>query len=258
MNPDVSRRRLDPLETSGGRPYTWGRPPRLSFLRDIITRRKSGIQKQMNDSVEPLHVIIVDDDPLVRRALARLFRLADYDVTSCESASELLNLELERPAGPTCLVLDVHMPRVTGLDLLDELNRRGITIPVIFLTGFGDVPSSVRAMKGGAVEFLEKPYDEDELLAAVARALELHRRTLLDENAIREVQQRVDSLSPREREVLEHVITGRLNKQVAARLGISEKTVKVHRARVMEKMNVRSVAELVRAAAKVGITGPSQ
>jgi RNA polymerase sigma factor (sigma-70 family) len=212
----------------------------------------------MDDATDKARVIIVDDDPLVRRALTRLFRFAEYDVTSCSSAPELLELDLEQPSGPTCLVLDVHMPRVTGLDLLDELNRRGVTIPAVFLTGFGDVPSSVRAMKAGAVEFFEKPYNEDELLEAVAAAVERHRRILVDEQTTRLVQERVDSLSPREREVLEHVITGRLNKQVAARLGISEKTVKVHRARVMEKMAVRSVAELVRAAAEVGITGPQK
>jgi RNA polymerase sigma factor (sigma-70 family) len=154
---------------------------------------------------------------------------------------------------PGCLVLDIQMPGVSGLELQDEIVRAGFNLPVIFLTGYGTVPASVRAMKAGAVDFLEKPVDDDTLLDVIQHAVERNRRARLEQAEIRKIQRRVESLSPRERQVLGLLITGMLNKQIAAELGIAEKTIKVHRARVMEKMQAGSMAELVRLAGKLAI-----
>jgi len=205
----------------------------------------------MRDS-EPL-VCIVDDDPGIRRALSRLIRVAGLRVECFPSAQAFR----ENPDEdcPRCLVLDVRMPGQSGLDLQAELGRIGLDIPIVFITGHGDVPSSVRAMRGGAVDFLEKPFDHRELLASIHRALELSRQSRAGARERAEIERRVASLTSRERQVMETVVTGLMNKQIADRLGAAEKTIKVHRGRVMQKMQAGSVADLVRMAEKVGI-GP--
>jgi FixJ family two-component response regulator len=189
-------------------------------------------------------VFLVDDDPGVRKALARLLRAAGHAVETFDAPGELL--ARERYNGPGCVVLDLRMPGMTGIELREALERAGSTLPVIFVTGYGDVPTSVRAMKAGAVDFLTKPVNDQELLAAVERALRRDteaREGRAEDEALRA---RYGRLTPREREVCALVATGSLNKQIAAGLGASEKTIKVHRARVMEKLGVGSVAELVR------------
>jgi FixJ family two-component response regulator len=189
-------------------------------------------------------VFVVDDDASMRRGLARLLRSLGYRVEVYASAQAFLD---RAPAGETaCVVVDLRMPGLDGLDLQARLAARGEDLPLVFVSGHGDVPSSVRAMKAGAVDFLTKPFDESQLGAAVERALGRH-ASLRASRASREaLQARFLTLTPREREVCEQVADGLLNKQVAERLGTSEKTVKVHRARVMEKLGVRSVTELVR------------
>jgi len=199
-------------------------------------------------------VFVVDDDPSVRKSLGRLIASAGYAVEAFASAREFL--ARERYAGPSCLVLDVRMPALTGLDLQEALASARHRTSIVFVTGHGDVASSVRAMKGGAVDFLTKPFDEKDLLAAIARAVARDARDRGDEARVTEVQARVQTLTPRETEVFALVVTGMLNKQIAAQLGIGEKTVKVHRARVMEKMRAGSVAELVRLADRVGVIVP--
>ncbi|WP_298931592.1 response regulator [uncultured Ramlibacter sp.] len=189
-------------------------------------------------------VYVVDDDALVRTAMARLLSTADYSVCQFESAESFLRQHDNKAHG--CVILDIAMPGLDGLALQDALADGGSCMPVIFLTGRADVPMCARAMKSGAFDFLTKPVDETVLFSAVARALERD-AALRTGRAQREATElRFSTLTPREREVLTHVIAGRLNKQIAADLGTAEKTVKVHRARGMEKMHVRSVAELVR------------
>jgi RNA polymerase sigma factor (sigma-70 family) len=199
-------------------------------------------------------VFVVDDDPSVRGGLARLFKSVGLAAEAFASAREFL--ELPSPEGPACLVLDVRLPELSGLDLQTGLARAGVAIPIIFITGYGTVPTSVRAMKAGAADFLEKPVDEQQLLDAVHRALEQDRRARQERAEVAERRRRLESLTPREREVLAYVVAGRLNKQIAAELGTSEKTVKVHRARVMEKMKVASLAELARLAEKLDLSLP--
>jgi len=196
-------------------------------------------------------VFVVDDNPSVRRSLKRLIRSAGFTVESFASAQEFLTGP--RPDIAGCLVLDIHMPGVSGLDLQDELAAAAVNLPIIFLTGYGTVPASVRAMKAGAVDFLEKPVDDRALVAAIHQAVERNRQARLEQTEIREIQGRLDSLSPRERGVLSPLLTGMLNKQIAFELGTMEKTIKVHRGRVMEKMQAGSMAELVRLAGKVGL-----
>ena len=196
-------------------------------------------------------VFVVDDDPSVRRSLTRLIKSAGFAVESFASAQEFL--EHPRPDMPGCLVLDLQMPRASGLELQDWLAGTELNLPIIFLTGYGTVSASVRAMKAGAVDFLEKPVDDNTLLDAIHQAVEKNRRARLEQAEIKEIERRVDALSPREREVLGLLVTGMLNKQIAAELGTTEKTIKVHRARVMEKIQARSMAELVRLAGKVGL-----
>lgn len=196
-------------------------------------------------------VFVVDDDASVRKALGRLLRSAGLDVELFDSAEAFL--QQAPPGGPSCLVLDVHMPGLNGLDLQAELYHRGIHVPIIFITGQGNIPMSVRAMKAGAADFLAKPFGDDALLSAIESAIEKDRHLRLEQAEVREIQQRLERLTPRERQVLELVITGILNKQIAEKLGTSEKTIKVHRGRMKRKMNVKSVAELVRLAEKAGI-----
>ena len=203
----------------------------------------------MGDAEE--FVYVVDDDPSVRKALARLLHSAGHTVETFSSAAEFL--ARERCQGVGCLVLDVRMPSLGGMELQAELAARGIDLPVVFLTGHGDIPMTVEAMKQGAVDFLTKPVDEEVLLDAVHQALLRHRAARSERLEVQALQERVASLTPRELEVLRCVITGALNKQIAARLGIAEKTVKIHRARVMEKLGVTSVAELVQSCQHAGV-----
>jgi FixJ family two-component response regulator len=200
----------------------------------------------------PSTVSIVDDDASIRRALTRLIKSAGYEVQAFASAREFLDSEW-RSQGPACLVLDVRMPGLSGLDLQGELQAVNATLPIVFITGHGDIPMSVRAMKGGAVDFLPKPVKDKDLLRAIEQALARAARERTERAGLEEIQSRVQTLTPREREVLEHMVSGQLNKQIAFDLGTVEKTIKVHRARVMQKMGVDSVAKLVRLTEKVGI-----
>ena len=205
-------------------------------------------------AVSPL-VFVVDDDPSVRKGLTRLLSSSGYAVETFASAREFL-ARGPHP-GPRCLVLDVRMPGLTGLELQERLVTGGRSMPIVFVTGHADVPKSVQAMKGGAVDLLTKPVDAKDLLAAVERSVARSAQALSAEARLTEVQGRVKLLTAREVEVFALVVTGMLNKQIAAALGIGEKTVKVHRARVMEKMQAGSVAELVRLADAVGVIVPS-
>jgi len=199
---------------------------------------------------EPV-VFLVDDDPAVRVALERLLRSAGHVVVPCASASELLSST--RLADGGCLVLDLRMPERSGLEVQADLARVGVTMPIVFLTAFGDVQTTVRALKSGAADFLEKPVDADVLLAAVASACERDAAARQATLVLADVRRRVASLSTREREVFVSVAEGKQNKVIAADLGISEKTVKFHRARVTEKLGLRSSAQLARVAEQLGI-----
>jgi FixJ family two-component response regulator len=201
-------------------------------------------------------VFIVDDDPAVRKSLTRLVASAGYRVRAFASAQDFLGREPSD--GPCCLVLDVRMPGVTGLDLQRTLAGAPHRVAIVFITGHGDIAMSVEAMKAGAVDFLTKPVAAGALLDAIQRALARDTRELGAEARVEEILQRVKRLTPRETEVFALVVTGMLNKQVAATLAIGEGTVKVHRARVMEKMRAGSLAELVRLADAVGITVPKR
>ena len=200
-------------------------------------------------------VWVVDDDESVRKALSRLIQSVGLDVETFPSAQAFLARDLSERA--SCLVLDVRMPGLNGLDLLEELRQAGLDIPVIFITGHGDVPMSVRAMKAGAVDFLEKPFNDQQLLDAIHQAIASVEQVRRERVERAEVQRRLETLTPREGEVLALVVTGLLNKQIGAELGTSEKTIKVHRARVMEKMQADSLPDLVRIAQTVGIPGSS-
>ena len=198
-------------------------------------------------------VYLVDDDAGVLKALSRLLRAKNYDVRAHASPEEFLAHHDARVPG--CAVLDVSMPGLDGLQLQQALTDGGIHRPVIFLTGKADIPTSVRAMKAGAIDFLTKPVSQEDLLAAIARAQEQDARTRKSDAELDVIRARMASLTPREREVLTHVVAGRLNKQIAGDLGTVEKTIKVHRGRMMEKLGVRTVADLVRLAQKAGISG---
>jgi FixJ family two-component response regulator len=199
-------------------------------------------------------VFIVDDDPSVRRSMTRLIGSAGYRIEAFASAREFL--ARERYADPCCLVLDVRMPGLTGLDLQEALAAAGRRMSIVFVTGHVDVPGSVRAMKHGAVDLLTKPVNAQDLLAAVQRALSKDLRDRAAEARLASIQERIKMLTPRETEVFAFVVTGMLNKQIAFELGVGEQTIKVHRARVMEKMRARSVAELVRLADRAGVIVP--
>jgi FixJ family two-component response regulator len=197
-------------------------------------------------------VFIVDDDASVRRSLERLIRSVGLNVETFASAEEFLRWQPY--VGTGCLVLDVRLAGLSGIDLQKELSRKKISLPIIFITAHGDIHMGVRAMKDGAVDFLTKPFDEKELLSAIDQALErdVQTRKLIIEKE--EIQHRIKILTPREFQVMRWVITGKLNKQIAYELGVTEKTIKVHRGRMMRKMKVDSVAELVRLAQKAEIT----
>ena len=195
---------------------------------------------------------VVEDDPSVRGALGRLLRSAGFRMRAFPSAEEFLRHPL--PDGPACAILDVGLPGLNGLDLQRTLAEREAAVPVVFITGNGDIPMTVRAMKAGAVDFLAKPFSNQDLLAAVRQALGRAEQARQEAAETAALRRRAETLSPREGEVLPLVVSGMLNKQVAHRLGVSEKTVKAHRAQVMHKMGADSLADLVRMAARLGIT----
>jgi FixJ family two-component response regulator len=203
-------------------------------------------------SEEPPVVFVIDDDPSVRDALAGLLRSVGLNVFSFGSTQEFL--QSERPDLPGCLVLDVRLPGRSGLDFQRELAQTGIHLPIVFITGHGDIPMSVRAIKAGAIEFLPKPFHDQELLDAIQLGIERDRARRREDAATAELKERFDSLTPREREIMARVVTGRMNKQIAADLEVSEITVKVHRGHVMRKMRARSLADLVRMADKLDIS----
>ena len=198
-------------------------------------------------------VFLVDDDASVRKALTRLIRSAGYDVRAFGSAREFRDHSRVGGDGLACLVLDVRMPGLSGLDLQHELQAKNTLLPIIFITGHGDIPMSVKAMKAGAVDFLPKPVKDKALLTAIEQALARAEHDHAERLELEDIQRRLDRLTPREREVMTLVVRGLLNKQIALELGTVEKTIKVHRARVMEKMEVQSLAELVRLAERAGL-----
>ena len=197
-------------------------------------------------------VYVVDDDESVCRAIGRLLRAAGLAVETFRSAAAFL--EYTPPEKAACLVLDIRLPGASGLDLQTTLSAAGRDLPIVFITGHADVPTSVKAMKGGALDFLQKPFKDQDLLDCVHRALARNRVQRADQSERADLQRRVDTLTPREREVLLQVVTGKLNKQIAGDLGIAEKTIKVHRGRVMDKMQANSVAELVRMVEKLQLS----
>jgi FixJ family two-component response regulator len=200
-------------------------------------------------------VFVVDDDPSMRRALTNLFRSVGLRVEVFGSAPELLQSKL--PDIPSCVVLDIRLPGVSGLDFQNELSRADVHIPIIFMTGHGDIPMTVRAMKAGAVDFLTKPFRDQDMLDAAAVAIERDRKRRIDEKAVAGVRMLFDTLTRRERELMAMVSSGLMNKQIAAEIGLAEITVKIHRGHVMKKMHARSLADLVRMAELLGIHRPT-
>jgi FixJ family two-component response regulator len=196
-------------------------------------------------------VFVVEDDQSMQRALASLLKSVGLDVCVFSSTAEFLRHKF--PDVPSCLVLDVRLPGISGLDFQGELTKSGIKLPIIFMTGFGDIPMSVRAMKAGAVDFLTKPFRDQDMLDAVGRAIENDRARRTNEDAMSEIRARFELLTPREREVMALVSAGLMNKQVAAEIGLSVITVKIHRGHIMKKMRAKSLAELVRMADALGI-----
>src|ERR1700726_4927211 len=201
----------------------------------------------MSESGPP--VLVIDDDPALRESVGRLLRSVGLDARLFASVPDFL--KSDRPNGPTCLVLDIRLPERSGLDFQRELAAADIQIPIIFITGHGDIPMSVQAMKGGAIEFLTKPFRDQELLDAIQLGLSRDRARREDQKALAALRERFESLSPREREIMVQVAHGRLSKQIAGDIGIAEATVKVHRSRLMHKMKARSLPELGRMADKL-------
>jgi FixJ family two-component response regulator len=196
-------------------------------------------------------VFVIDDDADLREALSSLFRSVGLQVKAFATAPEFLQIKL--PEGPTCLVLDVRLPGLSGLDFQAELTRAKIDIPIVFMTGHGDIPMTVRAMKAGAVEFLPKPFRDQDMLDAVQTGLERDRRRRKNASETAKLRADFDTLTAREQEIMGLVTSGLMNKQIAGQLGVSEITVKVHRGSVMRKMNARSLADLVRMADALGV-----
>ena len=221
-----------------------------SLTAPVVTRRKEG---PPSPAFPGARVFVVDDDASVRKSLDRLLTSFGYRVQTFESAREFLARPAAPADGPQCLILDIRMPGASGLDLQMSLRSSGVNVPIIFSTGFGDVASSVRAMKFGAIDFLTKPIDEDELLAAVERGLTLDAEMARVDALMGVLKTRQARLTPRENQVFSLVVTGMLNKQIAGRLGTCERTIKVHRARIMKKMEAGSVADLVRMADRLDV-----
>lgn len=199
-------------------------------------------------------IYVVDDDASVLKSLERLLRSEGYEVKTFTTALEFL--VFQHSDAPSCLILDLQMPEIGGLELQDRLADKGISIPVIFITAHGTVPITVRAMKAGAVDFLQKPVGSTELLNTVSGAISKDRQAKRDQKELKIFRERLETLSPREYEVFAHVVTGKLNKQIAFDLGTTERTIKAHRARVMQKTGAKSLADLVRFAQKLGIPSP--
>jgi FixJ family two-component response regulator len=196
-------------------------------------------------------IAIVDDDPSVRKGLERLIRSVGWKTETFGSAQAFL--ASARTEAPTCIVLDLQLPGLSGLELQKQMTEAGVETPIVFLTGHGDIPASVKAMKAGAIEFLTKPVDEQDLLNAIQEAIERDRRTRQQQAGVRDLRDRYESLTSREQEVMQQVISGLLNKQIAAEMKITEDTVKFHRGHIMSKMCAGSLADLVRMAENLGI-----
>jgi FixJ family two-component response regulator len=214
-----------------------------------VTERQKSSDGSAN-AREPV-VFVVEDDASMRRALNNLFQSVGLEVELFGSASEMLKSKL--PDVASCLVLDIRLPGLSGLDFQTELAKANIHIPIIFMTGHGDIPMTVRAMKGGAVDFLTKPFRDQDMLDAVVAAIERDRRRREADKILSDLQTRFETLTPREREVLAFVSSGLMNKQIAAQLGLAEITVKIHRGHIMKKMGAKSLADLVRRAEALGI-----
>ena len=196
-------------------------------------------------------VYLLDDEPSMLKALSRVLRAHGYDVMTFEKPVDFF--QYERDSGPACLILDLAMPGLSGLEVQQRLSEEQDRIPIVFLTGHGDIPTSVRAIKAGADDFLSKPVNAEDLVSAVKSALTRSKIQLAEDVDIAELKQRLEQLTPRQREVFQYVIAGKMNKIIAADLGTGEQNIKVHRRRVMRKMGVRSLAELVRTADRLGI-----
>ncbi|MBV8755096.1 MAG: response regulator transcription factor [Hyphomicrobiales bacterium] len=206
------------------------------------------------ENQEQAVVSVIDDDKSLRDSLKKLFRLVGLQVETFAAAADFLNSKL--PDAPTCLVLDIRLPGISGLDFQAELAKADIRIPIIFMTGYGDIPMTVKAMKAGAVEFLSKPFRDQDMLDAVQLALERDRARRRAEGANAQLRRNYESLRPRERQVMAFVAAGLMNKQIAGQLGVAEITVKIHRGSLMRKMNAHSLAELARMAEILGIAAP--
>ena len=235
----------------GLRPMTAQAQVSTLLFRSTMEKSKMPESRESNAVVA-----IVDDDPSVRQGLARLIRSLGWRAEAFASAQEFL----DRPyaEAPSCLVLDLQLPDLSGLDLQKRLAEIGLETPIVFLTGHGDIPATVQAMKAGAIEFLTKPVDEEDLLRAIQEAIERDRRTRQQHAEMRELRDRHESLTPREQGIMQQVISGRLNKQIAADLEITEDTVKFHRGNIMRKMRSDSLADLVRMAENLGIRSHQQ
>jgi FixJ family two-component response regulator len=220
----------------------------------LVTQRRPS--KQADAHIQTPVVLVVDDDPSLREALGRLFRSVDLESRLFSSVAELLLHKF--PDFACCLVLDIRLPGVSGLDFQAQMANLNIHVPIIMMTGHGDIPMSVRAMKGGAVDFLTKPFRDQDMLDAVAQAIERDRKRRDSDKALAELRERFESLTPREREIMVLVTAGLMNKQVAGELGLSEITVKIHRGHIMRKMTVRSLADLVRAAEALDLRKPEK
>ena len=214
------------------------------------------MQQHSTTSEQPPTIFVIDDDASMRRAIENLLKSVGFAVELFASPQEFL--QSERPNRPGCIVLDVRFPGRSGLDMQREMAVANTALPIIFITGYGDIPMSVRAMKAGAVEFLTKPFRDQDLLDAVGLALERDRVRRAREERLTELRGRFDTLTARERQVMSLVVAGRLNKQIAGELGVSEMTVKMHRRQVMRKMQAAGVAQLVRLADQLGILAPQK